>query len=58
MTEHVVTVAGYEWVLGPRWRWDCRCGRGSHGYTNEEAAREHAEEHPTHAARMASLFER
>lgn len=56
--EHAVTVTGYEWILGTRWRWDCRCGRGAHGYTSEEAAREYADEHPESAAAYQAMWDR
>lgn len=58
-TEHVVTVAGYDWILGRRWRWTCTgCGRGVHGYTSEEAAQQYADEHPQSAAAYEAMWDR
>ena len=51
--EHVTTLASYEWILGTRWRWDCRCGRGAHGYVAREWAETHAEEHEERARVVA-----
>ena len=39
MKGHIPTILKYDWVLGPRWRWDCSCGRGLGQFWDEESAK-------------------